>query len=128
MATIVYNTATQAVLANGTFQLTTTGLQKGCNTSATLNGISIKKPGLYNITGIVTGGTTGDIGVYVNGVRVPYATGSINSSSATLHFPLQVNSNCQAITSNLPATITLVNIGTTTITASNASLYAEKIA
>lgn len=134
--TTLYNTSAQTVTANGTVALTTVGNQKGCNTTSGNNGVTITKPGIYQISatifGLVTGGGTINLGIEANGTAIPYMAGSAYTNTAepqtiTLVGTYVVNPNCCAITDNVPTTITLVNNGANSDVLSFASLNVTKV-
>ena len=123
-----YNTASQTVATNGTI-LFNNFKQTGCSIKLeTNNTAKISKPGLYSVNVSVSAAqsdTTGSatIQLFNNGVAVPGAISSADTSSATdvevLTFStvVQVNPNCAAVTNNCPVNLTVVNTGVaTTIT------------
>ena len=135
--TVVSNLASQSVAAGGQILLPTTSLQKGCNTKTTNNGISINRPGLYDVSativGLVAGGGIINLAVQVNGETVGYLQGQAYTNTEepatiTLNAPISINPNCCAITNNVPATVTLINNGTATDVLSSAVLSVTKVA
>ena len=134
--TVVSNLASQTVAPNGQILLPTTNAQKGCNTSAGNNGVKICKAGIYNveafITGLVIGGGIINLAVQVNGETVGYLTGQAYSNTGepatvTVAGSIVINPNCCAITSNVPAIVTLINNGTATDVLSSATLSVTKV-
>lgn len=135
--TVVSNLASQTVDAGGQILLPTTNLQKGCNTKATNNGISIYRPGLYDVSativGLVVGGGIINLAVQINGETVAYLQGQGYSNTGepatiTLNAPISINPNCCAVTNNVPSVVTLVNNGTATDVLSSAVLSVTKVA
>lgn len=133
--TTIYNLSSQTVNADGVIALSTVTNQKGCNTVATVDGVKILKAGIYDvyatITGEVTAGGVINVAVTNNGTVIPFLVGEAYTiadqpATITLAGQVVVNSNCCAVTDNVPTTIQLVNNGTNTDILSLASLSVVK--
>lgn len=130
-----YNLAEQTVNANGIVSLTTTVNQKGCNTASAVDGVKILKAGIYDVfatvTGLVTAGGTLNVVVTRNGEEIPYLVGQSYTTAGqpdtiTLAGQIIVNSNCCAVSDNVPVTLQIVNNGDTAEVISFASLSIVK--
>lgn len=134
--TITNNTTSQSVAPNETINIGGLVAQKGYTTQLSGNGITITKPGIYEINatvvGLVTGGGIMEYTVMNNGAAIGYLTGQAYTNTGepttvTLSGHIVINPNCCAVTTNLPTTITLQNTSaTTTAVISNVMLDVTK--
>lgn len=134
--TTVSNQTSQSIVAGGQILLPNINVQKGCNTKAGNNGVIINKAGLYDveafITGLVIGGGIINLAVQVNGETVGYLTGEAYSNTGepatvTVAGPIEINPNCCAVKTNVPAVVTLVNDGANVDVLSSATLSVTKV-
>lgn len=134
--TITNNTTSQSVAPNETINIGGLVAQKGYTTQLSGNGITITKPGIYEINatvvGLVTGGGIMEYTVMNNGAAIGYLKGQAYTNTGepatvTLSGHIVINPNCCAVTTNLPTTITLQNTSaTTTAVISNVMLDVTK--
>lgn len=117
-----YNLASQTVTAGGPILFTNSNVT-GCSIKqATTSNSEIINPGLYDVSvsaSVATTGTAGNISIqlFQNGVAVPGAISTANSTAATdveavsFSVPIVINPNCCAVSNNLPTDLSVVVTG-----------------
>lgn len=134
------NTATQDLSINENLVFTSAPVSTSCNCNTTLanGGVQLRNPGIYlvevNADASISGATAGDITIQLqnNGVNITGAEATANSTATTdivnLKFTalVRVLSNCCAMQSNVPTTLTVVNTGVAS-TITNSAITVTKV-
>lgn len=135
----IYNTNPQTLADEIDLQFITTGVQTGCTAVRNANNsVTINRPGYYMVhftADAAASATAGNVSVQlaVNGVDVPGAEATETSSATTdianIGFSaiIAVPPNQCCNTGNVPATVTVRNVGIEAVF-SNAALTVTKIA
>ena len=122
----VYTISEQTVQVAAPIEFTSIGISKGRNiTQATETTLIIGCPGIYEITFNGTATAAGTVQLYINGEQVNGAT--FNGTTLAFTALIQVNSNCCAVTNNLPARIQVINNGAAALTLTNVALTIIKV-
>lgn len=122
----VYSISDQTVAATGSIEFTTLGLVKNKNiVQKTNTTIQINCPGIYLVSFNATASAAGETQLYLNGEEIPGALSEGTSLAFTAL--ICINSNCCAITNNIPATLQVLNEGTAALTLTNAALTVVKV-
>lgn len=135
-----FSNSTQTISANAPLAFNNNGVLTGCTVthSAGSTGISLNRAGLYYVTVTATGtsitaGTTLALQLYSNGVAQPGAISQATVGTANGVVELVINKivrvlpNCQALNSNVPNVLTIVNTSTADETFINATITVTKV-
>lgn len=134
-----FTTTAQTVEENAPLNFATTGIQTGCVAVRNANGsASIDRCGYYMVHFNGSAAASEEAGavaaqIYRNGIPVPGAVASAQSSGATdlgsLSFSalIRIEPNCNCNTSNIPAIIEIRNVGVDA-TYANIALTITKVA
>ena len=122
----LYNVSEQTVAAAAPLEFSTIGVLKGRTAVQTTDTtVNIYCPGVYEVNFYGTATAAGTVQLQLNGEDVVGAL----SEGTTLVFTVlvQINPNCCAITTNLPARLQVINTGDAALTLSNAGITVVKV-
>lgn len=123
------NTTSTSIAANSSIPLTTISRRRGCTINSNGNGVTLNRPGYYQVNGSVTftAPATGDVvialtknGMPITGITATETVATALTDINTLSFSGIVRVLCGEI----PTVLTIVNTGNA-ITTSNVNLSVE---
>lgn len=122
----LYTVNSQMIEADEPLSFTTVGMRKNRITNqSTETTIQLNCPGVYEVTFNGTASAAATVQLYLNGEAVSGALS--NGVSLAFTALVKVNSNCCAITDNLPARIQVINIDEAAATLTNVAITIIKV-